>query len=200
MSIKRFLIGQPIETIKEKRERLTKLTGLAIFSSDALSSVAYATEEILLALIIAGSLLLSCTVPVGMAIAVLIVIVVTSYYQVIHAYPTGGGAYIVAKENLGVNAGLVAGAALLIDYVMTVAVSVTAGIAALTSAFPYLYEHRVLICIITIIIISIANLRGVRESGTVFSLPMSLSGVSFYYYLLGLQDIFLSNNPILFRT
>lgn len=171
MSIKRFLIGQPIETIKEKRERLTKITGIAIFSSDALSSVAYATEEIFLALIIAGSLLLSYTIPVGIAIAVLIVIVATSYYQVIHAYPTGGGSYIVAKENLGINAGLVAGAALLIDYVMTVAVSVTAGIAALTSAFPYLYEHRVLVCIIAIILISIANLRGVREAGVVFSFP-----------------------------
>lgn len=174
MSIKRFLIGQPIETIKEKRERLTKFMGLAIFSSDALSSVAYATEEILLALIVAGTALLHFSLPVAVSIALVIVIVSTSYYQTIHAYPSGGGAYTVAKENLGVYPGLIAGASLFIGYVLTAAVSITAGIAAITSAFPLLYEHRVALCLVAILLIMILNLRGVKESGKAFSIPAYL--------------------------
>ena len=136
MSIKSFLIGSPIESVKEKHERLTKVMGLAIFSSDAMSSVAYATEEILFALVLAGTAMLHYSMPVAIAISTLISIVAMSYYQTIHAYPNGGGAYIVAKENLGIYPGLIAGAALLIDYVLTVTVSVSAGIAAITSAFP----------------------------------------------------------------
>lgn len=174
MSIKRFLIGQPIETVKEKRERLTKVMGLAIFSSDALSSVAYATEEILLALILAGTALLHLSLPVAAGIALVIAIVSTSYYQIIHAYPSGGGAYTVAKENLGIYPGLIAGASLLIDYVLTVAVSITAGIAAITSAFPVLYDHRVALCLVAILLLMIANMRGVKESGKTFSVPAYL--------------------------
>ncbi|MEW6675360.1 MAG: APC family permease [Nitrospirota bacterium] len=174
MSIKRFLIGQPIETVKEKRERLTKVMGLAIFSSDNLSSVAYATEEILLALILAGTALLHLSLPVAAGIALVIAIVSTSYYQIIHAYPSGGGAYIVAKENLGIYPGLIAGASLFIDYVLTAAVSITAGIAAITSAFPMLYEHRVALCLAAILLLMIANLRGVKESGKTFSVPAYL--------------------------
>ena len=122
MSIKSFLIGSPIETFKEQHERLNKTMGLAVFSSDALSSVAYGPEEILLALTLGGTALIHFSVPIAIGIVVLIAIVATSYFQTIHAYPSGGGAYIVAKENLGTYPGLVAGSALLIDYVLTVAV------------------------------------------------------------------------------
>lgn len=172
MSLKRILIGTPIETVKEKHERLTKIMGLAVFSSDALSSVAYGTEEILFALVLGGTALLHYSVPVALGIVVLVAIVATSYFQTVHAYPSGGGAYIVAKENLGIYPGLVAGAALLIDYVLTVTVSVSAGVAAITSAFPTLHNHTVLMCIIAILFIMVVNLRGVRESGKFFSVPV----------------------------
>ncbi len=174
MSIKSFLIGSPIETIKEKHERLTKTMGLAVFSSDALSSVAYGTEEIMFALMIGGAALLNYLVPIAVAIVVLVAIVATSYFQTIHAYSSGGGAYIVAKDNLGEYPGLVAGSALLIDYVLTVTVSVSAGVAAITSAFPALHSHTVLLCLLSILFITVMNLRGVRESGKVFSVPVYL--------------------------
>lgn len=174
MSIKSFLIGQPIETMKEKYERLSKKMGLAVFSSDALSSVAYGTEEILFALILGGAALLYLSVPIAIGIVVLIAIVATSYFQTIHAYPSGGGAYIVAKENLGTYPGLVAGAALLIDYVLTVAVSISAGIAAITSAFPDTRSYTITMCLLAIIFIMVINLRGVRESGRIFSFPVYL--------------------------
>jgi hypothetical protein len=151
MSIKSFLIGSPIETIKEKHERLSKTTGLAVFSSDALSSVAYGPEEILLALVVGGSAMIHLSMPIALGIVVLIAIVATSYYQTIHAYPSGGGAYIVAKENLGTYPGLVAGSALLIDYVLTVAVSISSGIAAITSAFPATREYTVTMCLVSIL-------------------------------------------------
>ncbi|MEK6652141.1 MAG: APC family permease [Nitrospirota bacterium] len=172
MSIKSFLIGQPIETIREKHERLSKKVGLAVFSSDPLSSVAYGTEEIMFALMVGGAALLSYTVPIAIAIVILVAIVAISYFQTVHAYSSGGGAYIVAKDNLGVLPGLVAGAALLIDYVLTVTVSVAAGIAAVTSAFPATRDYTVTMCIASILFITIINLRGVRESGKVFSSPV----------------------------
>lgn len=174
MSLKRILIGGPIETVKEKDERLTKTMGLAVFSSDALSSVAYGTEEILLALIVGGTALFHYSLPIAFSIVILIAIVATSYFQTIHAYPSGGGAYIVAKENLGAYPGLIAGAALLIDYVLTVTVSISAGVAAITSAFPNLKNHTIAMCIIAILFIMIINLRGVRESGRAFSIPVYL--------------------------
>lgn len=174
MSLKSFLIGSPIESVKEVHERLNKKMGLAVFSSDALSSVAYGPEEILLALAVGGTALLNYSVPVAVAIVALIGVVATSYFQTIHAYPSGGGAYIVAKENLGIYPGLVAAAALLIDYVLTVTVSVSAGIAAITSAFPAARSHTVLLCVVAILFITVINLRGVRESGKVFSIPVYL--------------------------
>jgi amino acid transporter len=173
MSIKSFLIGSPIETIKEKHERLSKTMGLAVFSSDPLSSVAYGTEEILFALVVGGAAFLNYLLPIAVAIVILVAIVATSYYQTIHAYSSGGGAYIV-KDNLGTYPGLVAGAALLIDYVLTVTVSVSAGIAAITSAFPGMREHAILLCLGAILFITIMNLRGVRESGRIFSFPVYL--------------------------
>lgn len=174
MSLKSFLIGNPIETVKEKHERLTKTMGLAVFSSDALSSVAYGTEEIMFALIVGGAALLNYLLPIAIAIVILVAIVATSYFQTIHAYSSGGGAYIVAKDNLGNYPGLIAGAALLIDYVLTVTVSVSAGIAAITSAFPVLRAHTVLLCLFSILFITLINLRGVRESGKIFSVPVYL--------------------------
>jgi amino acid transporter len=153
------------------QERLSKVQALAVFSSDALSSVAYATEEILLVLVLAGTVALGLSLPIALVIVGLLVIVATSYYQTIHGYPSGGGAYIVAHDNLGVWPGLTAAAALLTDYVLTVAVSTTAGIAAITSAFPVLAPWRVELCLLAIVLIAWANLRGVRESGTLFAIP-----------------------------
>lgn len=191
MSLKSILIGSPIETIREQHERLTKTLGLAVFSSDALSSVAYATEEILFALVLAGAALIHYSMPTAIGITALIVIVAISYFQTIHEYPSGGGAYIVARENLGIYPGLVAGSALLIDYVLTVTVSISAGIAAVTSAFPALREHTVGFCIAAIIIIMVANLRGVRESGKIVSLPVYLFvGSLLFMIIVGLTKYF----------
>jgi amino acid transporter len=173
-SLKKLLVGTPLATAQARHERLSKASALAVFSSDALSSVAYATEEILLVLVVAGSAALDHSIPIGVAIAMLIVVVVSSYRQTIRAYPHGGGAYIVARDNLGTPPALVAAAALLIDYVLTVAVSVAAGVAALTSAFPALYDFRVVICVLCVAAIATANLRGIRESGRVFAVPTYL--------------------------
>jgi len=170
-SLRRLLVGEPLETERIATERLTIFKALAVFSSDALSSVAYATEEVLLVLVLAGPLALVYGLPVAFAIAALFFIVTFSYRQTVFAYPSGGGSYIVAKDNLGLIPGLTAGAALLIDYVMTVAVSVSSGIAAITSAVPVLHEHRVALGLLAVAILVIGNLRGVRESGNLFSLP-----------------------------
>jgi amino acid transporter len=170
-ALKRLLVGTPITTAQAKHERLNKVSALAIFSSDCMSSVAYATEEILLVLVLAGTAALQYSPPIGIAIGVLVVIVASSYWQTIHAYPSGGGAYIVAKENLGTMPGLIAGAALLVDYVLTVAVSTASGVAAITSAFPALYSHRVLICVSCVLAVMVANLRGLRETGRTFAIP-----------------------------
>lgn len=179
LKLKRLLVGSPLPTFRETHERLSKAVGLAVFSSDALSSVAYATEEIFLVLIAAGAVALSLSWPISLAIVALLGIVTTSYYQTIHAYPSGGGAYIVARENLGVNAGLVAAAALLIDYVLTVAVSIAAGVAAITSAFPLLFQHRVALCLLCILILTLVNLRGVKEAGMIFAIPTYVFIASF---------------------
>jgi amino acid transporter len=180
LSLRRLLIGSPLATSRLTHERLGPLIGLAVFASDALSSVAYATEEILLALVLAGSAGLHFTIPIGAAIGVLILIVATSYRQTIMQYPDGGGAYIVAYDNLGVTPGLIAGAALLIDYVLTVAVSVTAGVAAVISAFPALAALRIEMIIVVIMFIALINLRGVRESGLFFAIPTYVFIVSLF--------------------
>jgi amino acid transporter len=183
-NVKRILLGTPIATAHAAHERLGPLTGLAIFASDALSSVAYATEEILLILTLAGGAALGFSFPIAVAIAVLIAIVVSSYRQTILAYPQGGGSYVVTRENLGRYPSLVAGAALLVDYVLTVAVSVAAGIAAITSAIPPLYPYRVTLCIAGVAVIAVGNLRGVRESGRLFALPTYLF-LGAYFLLIG---------------
>ncbi|MGH7268387.1 MAG: APC family permease [Candidatus Rokuibacteriota bacterium] len=170
-ALKRRLLGRPIPTTLERHERLGRATGLAVFASDALSSSAYATEEILLILVIAGGSALFASVPIAFGIAALIAIVVASYRQTILAYPSAGGAYIVSRENLGAYPSLVAGGALLTDYVLTVSVSVAAGVAAVTSAAPVLFPYRVHLCLVGVVGITVANLRGVRESGRLFAIP-----------------------------
>ena len=169
--VRRALIGRPLRTVEAAHERIGKAKALAVFSSDALSSTAYATEEILRILILAGSAAYAFVLPIGLAIVVLLAIVVFSYRQTIRAYPHGGGTYIVTKDNLGVGPALVAAAALLSDYVLTVAVSISAGVAAITSAFPVLYPFRVELAVAAIVLLTIANLRGVRESATIFMIP-----------------------------
>ena len=183
-NVKRILLGTPIATAHAAHERLGPLTGLAIFASDALSSVAYATEEILLILTLAGATALGLAFPIAVAIGLLIAIVVSSYRQTILAYPKGGGSYIVTRENLGRYPSLIAGAALLVDYVLTVAVSVAAGIAAITSAIRPLYPYRVSLCVLGVAVIAVGNLRGVRESGRLFALPTYLF-LGAYFVLIG---------------
>jgi amino acid transporter len=169
--LKRVFVGSPIPTHLAHHERFSRLTGLAVLSSDALSSVAYATEEILRVLLIGGIAGLSYVTPIGAVIATTLAIVAFSYRQTIHAYPNGGGAYIVAKENLGRLPSLVAAAALLIDYVLTVSVSVAAGVAALTSAVPHLHVSRTELSLGFVFVLMIGNLRGIRESGRIFAVP-----------------------------
>src|SRR2546428_7261435 len=174
MWLKRWLLGHPLATKQAAHERLSNPVALAIFSSDPLSSVAYATEEILLVLVLAGTAAVHYSLGISLVIVGLVAILTASYRQVIYAYASGGGAYVVAKCTLGEPPGLVAAAALLIDYVLTVAVSVAAGIAAITSAVPEMHEHRVGLGILAITILTWGNLRGVRESGRIFALPTYL--------------------------
>ena len=169
--LKRVVIGSPIETARQTHERLSKKVALAVFSSDALSSVAYATEEILHILVLGGLAAISLSVPVAGAIAILLVVVSFSYRQTIKAYPHGGGSYIVAKDNLGVFPSLTAGAGLLVGYVLTVAVSLSAGVSAIVSALPYLDQYRVHMALVFVLLLTLVNLRGLRESGAIFSVP-----------------------------
>jgi amino acid transporter len=172
--VRTFLIGRPISSEREEHERLTKVKALAVFSSDNISSSAYATEEMMRVLVIAGVGAFSLVMPLTILIAVVLAIVATSYRQTIKAYPHGASSYIVASDNLGPPAGLVAAAALLIDYTLTVAVSVSAGVAAITSIVPALYPERVAIAIAIVVVLTLGNLRGVRESGTIFMAPTYL--------------------------
>jgi amino acid transporter len=170
-SLKRLLVGKPIPSSMAHHERLSRVTGLAVLSSDALSSVAYATDFILSTLIVAGLAAFSHAIPISLVIAALLAIVAFSYRQTIYAYPTGGGAYIVAKENIGAMAGLIAAASLLVDYTLTVSVSISAGVLAITSAFPRLDVFRVELCLLFLAILMVGNLRGIRESGRIFAVP-----------------------------
>ena len=191
--IKQFFLGKSLPTSAHSEERLSNAAALAVLSSDALSSVAYATEEILLVLVAAGSGALGLSLPIAIAIIGLLGIVVLSYRQTIRAYPQGGGSYIVARENLGLYPGLVAGGSLMIDYILTVTVSISAGTAALTSAIPVLKSHTVLLCLIFIFLLMLANLRGVKESGQIFMVPtfafivsiFLLIGIGFFKYGTG---------------
>ncbi len=175
MILKRWLVGDPIKTAQAAHERLSKRLALAIFSSNSISSVAYATEEILLVLILAGTAALAWSIPVSLAILFLVIVLTISYRQIIYEYPEGGGAYIVARSNLGEMPALIAAAALMIDYVLTVAVSVAAGVAAITSAVPEWFGHRTALGLLFTLFIVVVNLRGVRESGKFFAVPTYLA-------------------------
>jgi amino acid transporter len=181
---KRLLVGRPLKTDEQEHQRIPKVVALAVFSSDAISSTAYAAEEILFVTALGASSLalgLNVLVPIGIAIAALLVIVVTSYRRTIRAYPQGGGSYIVSRENLGRYPSLVAGASILVDYTLTVAVSVSAGVAAIISIprFREIADDRVLVCLLIVGLLTLANLRGLRESGSVFAFPT-------YIYILTL--------------
>ncbi|GLV82226.1 amino acid transporter [Streptomyces lavendulae subsp. lavendulae] len=171
INLKRVLVGQPLDTARLGETLLPKRLALPIFCSDPLSSVAYATEEILLILALGGVALLHLTWYAAAAIVFLLVVVIASYRQTCHAYPGGGGAYIVSSENLGPTAALTAASALLVDYVMTVAVSVVSGVDAITSAIPSLSDHEVALSVAFVVLLTLMNLRGVRESGRVFAIP-----------------------------
>jgi amino acid transporter len=168
---KRLILGEPLTSHHAIHERIPKWKALSTLSSDALSSVAYATDAILYVLAGFSMAAASWSLPIALMIAGLLVILTASYNQTIEAYPSGGGAYTVAKDNLGVQAGLVAGAALLIDYVLTVSVSVASGVENISSAFPFLNEHREVFCALVIVVIMLLNLRGIRESATIFAVP-----------------------------
>ena len=188
-SLKRIFVGRPLATAEQEHQRLTKTIALAVFSSDAISSTAYATQEILLVTAVGASSLalgLDKLVPISLAVAVLLLIVSTSYRQTIYAYPSGGGSYVVSRENLGENPSLVAGASLLVDYILTVAVSICAGVRAITSipAFHDWQQQRVALGLGLIVIITLANLRGLKESGRVFAVPT-------YVYILAVSALIL---------
>jgi len=197
-SVSEMLIGRPLETRTLAHQVVSKKVGLAVFASDAISSTAYATEEILVILALTGTMLhFGLAVPIAIAIAILLVIVTISYRQTIFAYPNGGGAYIVARENLGQTAALVAGSALLTDYVLTVAVSISSGVAQIVSAFPGLAPFRVALAVGIIAFVTLVNLRGVRESGVIFAVPtyffLAMMGITlivgFYRWATGTLGI-----------
>jgi amino acid transporter len=181
--LKRLVVGRPLASAELSHRRLLKVFALAIFASDAISSTAYATEEILHVLVpIAATEALDYLIPISIVVTILLIIVVSSYRQVIHAYPNGGGSYIVSKDNLGEKPALVAAGSLLIDYTLSVAVAISAGTAAITSAAPALRDHRVLLCLGFITLIMLANLRGLKESARVFAIPT-------YVYVLTLGGL-----------
>lgn len=194
MNVGRMLIGKPLATKDLAHQAISKPVGLAVFASDALSSTAYATEEILIILGLAGSgaVLFGLSIPIAIAIAILLVIVTISYRQTIFAYPSGGGAYIVARDNFGEIPAQVAGAALLTDYILTVAVSISSGVAQITSAFPSLLPIKVEIAVAVIILMTVVNLRGVKESGRIFAVPT--------YFFLGMMFMTLAIGAIQFFT
>jgi len=173
-AFKDLVIGSPLPTRQLTDKRLNKIRALAAFSPDALSSIAYANQEIFLGLVVAGSAGLSLSWPIGLAITGLLLLVALSYFQTVHGYPTGGGSYIVARQNLGTLPGLIAASALTVDYLLNVAVSVTAGIAAIASAFPVLWHYRVALSLGLLFVITIINLRGLRETGTLMAIPVYL--------------------------
>ncbi len=188
-----WLIGKPLSTADMAHQTIGKAVGLAVFASDALSSTAYATQEILVVLAAAGAIAFGYAFPISIAIVILLAIVTVSYEQIIHVYPDGGGAYIVARDNLGDIPALIAGAALLTDYILTVAVSISSGVAQLASASPTLAPYRVPIAVVLVMVIMLVNLRGVRESGTAFAIPtffflvtiVITIGIGFFRYFSG---------------
>jgi len=203
-SLRTWLLGRPLSTADAPHQTIPKRVGLAVFASDALSSTAYATQEILVVLAVAGAAAFSLAFPIAIGIVVLLAIVTISYEQTIHAYPGGGGAYIVARDNLGELPAQIAGAALLTDYILTVAVSISSGVAQITSAFPLLFSWRVEIAVALVLLVMVINLRGVRESGAVFAVPTYFFlvlmfvtvGVGFFRLLTGSLGVVSGPPPI----
>jgi amino acid transporter len=197
MAIKRALLGRPLATHEEEHQRLRKRIALPVFASDAISSTAYATDEILVVLLgqaAIGAAAWRLLSPIALVVCVLLVIVVMSYRQTIHAYPSGGGSYIVSKDNLGTMPALVAGASLLVDYILTVAVSIAAGVLAITSAVPSVGHHRVLIALAMVVVMMLVNLRGLKESGAVFAPPTYLYiGALMLLIVVGLYRIYVQH-------
>ncbi|KQX51945.1 APC family permease [Paenibacillus sp. Root444D2] len=192
--IKRFLIGQPLKSNELGEQKLNKKKALAILSSDALSSVAYGPEQILLVLITVSTAAYWYTIPIAIGVLFLLLALILSYQQIIYAYPHGGGAYVVSKENLGMNAGLFAGGSLLVDYILTVAVSISAGTDAITSAFPHLHPYNVVIAIALVIFITILNLRGITESASILAYPVYLFVLALFILIgVGLYNIVTGN-------
>lgn len=199
-----WLIGSPLATSEAPHQTISKKVGLAVFASDALSSTAYATDEILIVLAAVGVTAFTFSIPIAIGIVILLAIVTISYEQTIHAYPNGGGAYIVARDNLGEGPAQTAGAALLTDYILTVAVSISSGVAQITSAFPEFYPYRVEIALGFIVFMTLINLRGVKESGVTFAIPtyfflgMTLFtlGLGYYQYFTGQLGVVTGVEPI----
>ena len=198
-NVKHLLIGAPIANIQAEHERLTKFKALAVLSSDAISSVAYATEASLGVLVAAGSGNLGYVLPIGIAIVILLAIVALSYRQTIPAYPNGGGSYIVAKDNLGTIPGLIAAASLLIDYVLTVSVSISSGVQNLASFFTALAPYVIAIDVALVVIVTVVNLRGVRESGSIFAIPTYIFiGSALLLIIVGIFKSFaLDHHPVI---
>jgi amino acid transporter len=193
-AIKRFLIGRPLKSTELGEQKLNKKKALAILSSDALSSVAYGPEQILLVLVTVSTVAFWYSIPIAIGVLFLLTALILSYRQIIFAYPHGGGAYVVSKENLGVNPGLIAGGSLLVDYILTVAVSVSAGTDAITSAFPNLHNYNVLIACILVIFLTILNLRGITESASVLAYPVYLFVVALFILIgVGIYNIITGN-------
>ncbi|MFD0051174.1 APC family permease [Actinomycetes bacterium NPDC127524] len=195
-AVKRFLIGRPLKSNELGDQKLNKLKALAILSSDALSSVAYGPEQILLVLITISAVAFWYSLPIAVGVLFLLTALILSYRQIIYAYPHGGGAYVVSKENLGRNPGLIAGGSLLVDYILTVAVSVSAGTDAITSAFPGLHPYTVPIAVVLVIFITILNLRGITESASILAYPVYLFVLALFIMLgVGLYHITTGDVP-----
>lgn len=189
-SIKRFLIGRPLKSNELGEQKLNKTKALAILSSDALSSVAYGPEQILIVLITVSAAAFWYSIPIAVGVLILLTALILSYRQIIFAYPHGGGAYVVSKTNLGVNPGLIAGGSLLVDYILTVAVSVSAGTDAITSAFPGLHDYNVVIAVIFVVFLTLLNLRGVTESASILAYPVYLFVLALFILIgVGLYNI-----------
>jgi len=200
-SVKRFLIGRPLKSTELGEQKLNKTKALAILSSDALSSVAYGPEQILIVLVTITAAAFWYSIPIAIGVLVLLLALILSYRQIIFAYPHGGGAYVVSKENLGMHFGLISGGSLLVDYILTVAVSVSAGTDAITSAFPALHDYNVGIAIIFVLFITILNLRGVTESASILAYPVYLFVLALFILIgIGIYNIITGQIPVELHT
>lgn len=195
--LKRWLVGKPLKSAENDDHKLGRLAALALLSSDALSSIAYGTEQIVVVLVALSTAAIWYSLPIAFFVIILLISLTLSYRQIIHAYPKGGGAYVVSSENLGKNAGLIAGGSLLVDYMLTVAVSVSAGAEAIISAIPSLGRHQVLISVVIVILIMMMNLRGLRESASFLMIPVySFIAIISLLIIYGLFQIVTGNAPL----